>query len=69
MSYFDWALNEQCFQYQECALLNPFRNAGKAVMNIEYSLGVKKFCPAANAMNFNSLKKAPALKAPRKACR
>jgi hypothetical protein len=67
--YFDWALNEQCFQYQECGLLNPFRNAGKAVMNIEYALGVKKFCPAANLLNFNSLKKAKALKAPRKACR
>ena len=67
--YFDWALNEQCFQYQECGLLNPFRNAGKAVMNIEYKLGVKKFCPTANALNFNSLKKALALKAPRTACR
>jgi hypothetical protein len=67
--YFDWALNEQCFQYKECGLLDPFRNAGKAVMNIEYTLGVKKFCPTANALNFNSLKKALALKAPRKACR
>ncbi len=69
VGYFDWALNEQCFQYQECGLLAPFTSAGKAVMNIEYSLGVKKFCPAANARNFNSLKKTMALKAPRKACR
>jgi hypothetical protein len=69
VSYFDWALNEQCFAYQECGLLTPFRSAGKAVMNIEYSLGVKKFCPSANAMNFNSLKKTLALKAPRKPCR
>jgi hypothetical protein len=69
VGYFDWALNEQCFSYQECGLLTPFRSAGKAVMNIEYALGVKKFCPAANAMNFNSLKKTMALKAPRKACR
>jgi hypothetical protein len=69
VGYFDWALNEQCFQYSECALLTPFSTAGKAVMNIEYSLGVKKFCPAANARNFNSLKKTKALKAPRTACR
>jgi hypothetical protein len=69
VSYFDWALNEQCFQYQECGLLAPFGAAGKAVMNIEYSLGVKKFCAAANAKNFNSLKKTKALKAPRTACR
>ncbi|MGZ4691612.1 MAG: endo alpha-1,4 polygalactosaminidase [Acidimicrobiia bacterium] len=69
VSYFDWAVNEQCFQYQECGLLAPFRSAGKAVMNIEYKLGLKKFCPAANALNFNSLKKALSLKAARKACR
>lgn len=69
VGYFDWALNEQCFAYNECGLLTPFRTAGKAVMNIEYHLGVRKFCPSANAMNFNSLKKAMALKAPRKACR
>ncbi len=33
-------------------------------MNIEYKGRLKKFCPAANAMNFNSLKKTLALKAP-----
>jgi hypothetical protein len=69
VSYFDWSLNEQCFAYQECALLNPFRSAGKAVMNIEYSLSPKKFCPTANALNFNSLKKPMSLKAGRKPCR
>jgi hypothetical protein len=69
VGYFDWALNEQCFQYSECALLTPFTAAGKAVMNIEYRLGVKRFCPAANARNFNSLKKTKALKAARHACR
>jgi hypothetical protein len=38
-------------------------------MNIEYKLGVKKFCPTANLLNFNSLKKPLSLKAARKACR
>jgi hypothetical protein len=69
VSYYDWAVNEQCFQYQECGLLAPFGAAGKAVMTIEYKGGLKKFCPAANALNFNTLKKALALKAPRKSCR
>lgn len=69
LPYFDWALNEQCFQYSECQLLTPFTSAGKAVMNIEYSVAPKKFCPAANLRNFNSLKKALSLKAGRKACR
>src|SRR5258705_316926 len=28
--YFDWALNEECFQYKECGSLAPFTTAGKA---------------------------------------
>jgi hypothetical protein len=67
--YFDWALNEQCFQYQECHLLNPFRSAGKAVMTIEYKRNPKKYCATANALNFNTLKKPMSLKAGRKSCR
>jgi hypothetical protein len=69
VSYFDWALNEQCFQYDECHLLNPFRSAGKAVMNIEYKRSPKKYCATANALNFNTLKKPLSLKAGRKSCR
>ena len=30
LSYFDWALNEQCFEYDECETLSPFIDAGKA---------------------------------------
>ncbi|MEZ4379927.1 MAG: endo alpha-1,4 polygalactosaminidase [Nannocystaceae bacterium] len=33
---FDWALNEECASYDECALLSPFIAAGKAVFNVEY---------------------------------
>ena len=29
--HFDWALNEQCFEYRECDRLRPFTAAGKAV--------------------------------------
>jgi hypothetical protein len=67
--YFDWAVNEQCQQYDECALLVPFRAAGKAVMQIEYSLPRKKFCPQANAHDFNALRKRLDLKAWRSPCR
>lgn len=35
-SYFDFAVNEQCFEYNECDLLLPFVNNGKAVFNAEY---------------------------------
>ena len=54
---FDWALDEQCFQYHECNKLLPFINANKAVFEVEYSLPTNKFCPKANELNFNSMKK------------
>ncbi len=66
---YDWALNEQCFQYKECNTLLPFIQAGKAVFNVEYNLDTSQFCPQANAMNFNSLKKHLQLDAYRVACR
>lgn len=69
LPFYDWALNEQCFQFNECDKLMPFINEGKAVFHVEYKAGLKKFCPEANEMNFNSLKKRRSLKAWRKACR
>ena len=42
---FDRALNEQCFQYNECDLLTPFIQAGKAVFGVEYSGDPADFCP------------------------
>ena len=68
-TYFDFAVNEQCFEYQECDKLTPFIEAGKPVFNVEYNLETAKFCPKANAMNFNSLKKHLQLDAFRTACR
>jgi len=55
--YFDWALNEQCFYYQECDLLLPFIDAGKAVFNIEYELNTDEFCDQANKIGINSIHK------------
>ena len=57
MSTFDFAINEQCFEFSECDMLTPFINANKAVFEVEYSLNTSQFCPEANAMNFNALKK------------
>ncbi|MCI0525882.1 MAG: endo alpha-1,4 polygalactosaminidase [Nitrospira sp.] len=67
--YFDWALNEQCFQYGECLKLMPFINAGKAVFQVEYYLRLQQFCPWANLLNFNSMKKRLSLNAWRRPCR
>lgn len=69
LPYFDWALNEQCFQYEECKALMPFINAGKAVFQVEYHLKLRSFCPLANQLNFNSMKKHLRLDAWMKSCR
>lgn len=69
LSDYDWALNEQCFEYEECEALRPFIDAGKAVFHVEYDLDPSAFCAQANAMNFNSLKKNMDLDADREACR
>ncbi|HLB38896.1 MAG TPA: endo alpha-1,4 polygalactosaminidase [Actinomycetota bacterium] len=69
LPYFDAELNEQCFQYAECAKLKPFVQAGKPVFTVEYKLTTSQFCSKANAMNFNSLKKKLPLDAWRVPCR
>lgn len=66
---FDWALNEQCFQYHECQTLLPFIQAGKAVFGVEYEGNPDSFCPRANAMNLDWLLKNMELTSQRRACR
>jgi hypothetical protein len=69
LPYFDFALDEQCFQYHECGTLQPFVNAGKAVFEVEYKLTTNQFCQKANDMNFNSMRKHLSLKVWRRPCR
>ena len=54
---FDWALNEECFAFDECDLLSPFVAAGKAVFHVEYDVDTAVFCPATTALGFSSLRK------------
>lgn len=54
---FDWALNEQCNQYGECANLNPFVTANKAVFGTEYSGSAASFCPKMVSSKFSWLLK------------
>lgn len=63
LDYFDLALNEQCYQYRECAAYSMFVDANKAVLGVEYELKPSSFCPKANAAAYNWLKKAYALRA------
>jgi hypothetical protein len=36
VDYYDFAVNEQCFQYNECDALQPFTDQSKPVLNAEY---------------------------------
>jgi hypothetical protein len=65
---FDWALNEQCFQYQECGRLTPFARAGKAVFVVEYELTTDRFCADARTAGFMAMRKRSDLDAWREPC-
>ena len=66
--HFDWALNEQCFEYRECDRLRPFTAAGKAVFVAEYALAPEAFCPAARAAGLMAMRKPLELGAQREPC-
>ena len=68
VDYFDWALNEQCFEYNECSGYSVFTNAGKAVFGVEYSGNASTFCPQANGQSLYWLKKNLSLTAWRIGC-
>jgi Glycoside-hydrolase family GH114 len=58
--YFDFAINEECWQFSECGALQAWPTRyGKAVFNVEYGLAPAKFCPRANSTrwDFNSIRK------------
>ncbi len=71
LPWFDWQLNEECFSWDECGLVLPFVEAGKAVFQIEYGGAglVSTICPQANAMNLDTLIKNMDLDAWRIPCR
>jgi hypothetical protein len=52
---FDFTINEQCAEFRECNLLLPFTKAGKAVFEVEYNVPPDRFCPTANANNWNAM--------------
>jgi len=55
---FDWNLNEQCFQYDECGAYRAFIRAGKPVFQTEYRLAPGDFCEKADRWDFSSIVKA-----------
>ena len=67
--YFDFAINEQCFEYEECDLLLSFIRNDKAVFGVEYELRPGKFCDEANSMDLDWLKMDYDLDGGRYSCR
>ncbi|TWD80174.1 hypothetical protein FB561_1247 [Kribbella amoyensis] len=65
---FDFAVNEQCAQYGECAKLVPFVQAGKAVLHVEYELAPGKFCAQTRVFGFSSMRKPHDLGPARQPC-
>ena len=62
IEYFDFAVNEQCFEYNECEYLKIFIDNGKAVFNAEYLQKYKSnteeqnnLCKKAKKFKFNTL--------------
>lgn len=60
--YFDFAVNEQCFEYNECTALQPFTENNKAVFNAEYqnrwvndASERATLCEQANTMGLSTL--------------
>lgn len=62
VSYVDFAVNEQCFEFSECDALAPFVKAGKPVLHAEYKARYRTdaaaraaMCAAAKARGFSTL--------------
>ncbi|MGW3099715.1 endo alpha-1,4 polygalactosaminidase [Streptomyces sp. NPDC001102] len=65
---FDFAVDEQCAQYGECAALKPFIAADKAVFHVEYELPASRFCAQSRRLRLSSMLKKYELGAWRRAC-
>ncbi|MFK0159770.1 endo alpha-1,4 polygalactosaminidase [Streptomyces sp. NPDC090499] len=65
---FDFAVNEECAQYDECARLTPFVRAGKAVFHVEYREPTSAFCAESRRLGLSSMQKKLELGVWRKPC-
>ncbi len=68
VNYFDFSINEQCHEFNECDMLSVFINAGKPVFNAEYASNFvndpvqrQALCADALARSFRTLILPPAL--------
>jgi hypothetical protein len=65
---FDFAVVEQCVEFDECDQYSPFVDAGKAVLETEYRGSPLQFCPTTRRLRFSAIRKNLALDAYREPC-
>jgi hypothetical protein len=65
----DFAVNEECYRWDECDRLRPFVMAGKAVFGAEYGIATDDFCPVTNALGLDFILKRRDLGTYREGCR
>ncbi|MFI9119918.1 endo alpha-1,4 polygalactosaminidase [Streptomyces bikiniensis] len=68
VDHFDFAVNEECAQFDECGLLEPFVAAGKAVFHVEYEESPSAFCAESRSLRLSSMLKRPGLDVWRRPC-
>lgn len=66
--HFDFAVNEECFDYAECSRLRPFVTAGKAVLIVEYDRRLAAFCDEADELGAVAMRKKLSLRGWRRPC-
>ncbi len=54
---FDFAINEECWSFQECGAMRPFRSIGKPVLVIEYGVPLEEFCPTVRRLRYEGIRK------------
>jgi hypothetical protein len=67
-SRFDFAVVEQCFEYDECDLVRPFTRRGRAVFEVEYSMPRSQFCDRARGLGISGLEADTELNGPTQPC-
>lgn len=65
---FEFAVNEQCAQFDECERYRPFVAAGKAVFHVEYEGSLREWCPVSQREGLSSLQKKTDLDSWRRWC-
>jgi hypothetical protein len=65
---FDFAVVEQCAEYDECHLVRPFLDRGKPVFHVEYDLPTSAFCAESRRLGLSSIRKRLGLDPWRETC-